>query len=169
MRGVAIDTALHANADDLLAFFERRVVPRADAADLLAETLIVGWRRAADLPDDELGARRWLFGIARNVLLNAERGSRRRHRLANRVRAALTVAESPAADAGAEVRDALTRLEPDLAEIVRLVHWDGFTLADAAEIVGIPASTARGRYQRAKEELRVALQDSAELLEKPSR
>jgi RNA polymerase sigma-70 factor (ECF subfamily) len=73
------------------------------------------------------------------------------------VRVALTAAAAPPADAGAEVRDAIARLQPDLAEIVRLVHWDGFSLTDAAEIVGIPASTARGRYLRAKEELRVAL------------
>lgn len=67
------------------------------------------------------------------------------------------------ADAGADVRDAIARLEPDLAELVRLVHWDGFSLADAAELLGIPASTARGRYQRAKSELRAALSVEAPL------
>lgn len=61
------------------------------------------------------------------------------------------------ADDGAEVRDAIDRLPADLAELVRLVHWDGFTLAEAAELTGVPASTARGRYQRAKEQLRSAL------------
>ncbi|WP_460795718.1 RNA polymerase sigma factor [Microbacterium sp. GXF0217] len=55
------------------------------------------------------------------------------------------------------MRDAIGRLEPDLAELVRLVHWDRLSLTDAAELLGIPASTARGRYQRAKEQLRAAL------------
>lgn len=64
---------------------------------------------------------------------------------------------APAADEGAEVRDAIARLDPDLAEIVQLVHWERLSLAEAAEVVGIPASTARGRYQRAKERLRSAL------------
>lgn len=55
------------------------------------------------------------------------------------------------------MRDAIARLDADRAEIVRLVHGDGFSLAEASELLGIPASTARGRYQRAKEELRAAL------------
>jgi len=96
------------------------------------------------------------------VLLNAERGSRRRRRLAQKVRVALAATEAPAADAGVEVRDALRGLQPDLAELVRLVHWEGFSVVDAAEIVGIPASTARGRYARAKEQLRAALAEPLE-------
>ena len=66
-------------------------------------------------------------------------------------------AASPAADDGAEVRDAIARLEPDLAELVRLVHWERFTIAEAAVVLGVPASTARGRYAKAKDALRAAL------------
>lgn len=157
MSGERVETVLRENAADLLAYLERRVEPREDAADLLAETMIVAWRRVADIPADDEDARRWLFGVARATLLNADRGTRRRMRLVNRLRAQITGGASPPADEGAEVRDAIARLEPDLAELVRLVHWDGFTLADAAGVVGIPASTARGRYQRAKEQLRAAL------------
>jgi RNA polymerase sigma-70 factor (ECF subfamily) len=106
----------------------------------------------------------WLFGIARGTLLNHARGVRRRWALADRIRLQVRGGLSaPAADAGAEVRDAIARLAPDEAEIVRLVHWDGFSLTDAAELLGIPASTVRGRYQRAKSELRVALSVEAPL------
>jgi len=152
-----VDGILQDAAADLLAYFERRVEPRADAADLLAETMLAAWRRSADLPPDAEGARRWLFGIARNVLLNARRGERRRSRLAAKVRALLEDRSAPAADDGGEVRDALRRLPPDLEEIVTLVHWDGFPLADVAAIVGLPVSTARRRYLRAMDELRAAL------------
>ena len=99
----------------------------------------------------------WLFTIARNVLGNADRTERRRWRLANRLRVMLEPADAPGADAGSEVRDAVARLDPDLAELIRLVHWDGFTIAQAASFLGIPASTARTRHQRAKEELRATL------------
>jgi RNA polymerase sigma factor (sigma-70 family) len=152
-----VDRILAATAPALLGYFERRVEPRADAADLLTETLLAAWRRADDLPTDDEEARRWLFGIARNLLLNAERGSRRRHRLANRLRSVLTKQAAPPADAGADVRDALRRLPAELAEIVTLVHWEGFALVDAAAILGIPAATARGRYLRAKQRLRAGL------------
>ena len=145
---------------DLLISLERRVGPD-DAPDALAETMVVAWLRIADLPADDEGARRWLYGIARHVLFNLDRGRRRRTRLAARLLAVRGRWSAPAADEGSEVRDAIARLAPDLAEIVRLVHWDGFSLSDAAEIVGIPASTARGRYQRAKEELRGVLTPTA--------
>jgi DNA-directed RNA polymerase specialized sigma24 family protein len=51
------------------------------------------------------------------------------------------------------------RLSPDLAELIRLVHWDGLSLVAAAEMLGISASTARGRYARAKRQLHAALQE----------
>lgn len=61
------------------------------------------------------------------------------------------------------MRDAVDRLEPDQAELVRLLHWDGLTLAEAARPLGVPASTASSRYQRARRELRAALDlDGAE-------
>ncbi|WEK59679.1 MAG: sigma-70 family RNA polymerase sigma factor [Candidatus Microbacterium colombiense] len=155
--------SLESTASDLLAYLHRRV-GADDAPDLLGETMVVAWRRVSELPDDEVRARMWLFGIARGTLQNHARGARRRWALADRIRVHtgddLT---TPAADSGAEVRDAISRLSPDDAEIVRLVHWDGFSLADAASILGIPASTVRGRYQRAKAELRVALSMEAPL------
>ncbi len=149
-------------AGDLLMYLRRRVAPE-DAADLVGETMLTAWRRLASLPDDDERTRMWLFGIARNHLLNHHRVSGRRAKFAAVLRALAPTAPSAssAADDGAEVRDAIARLDPDLAEIVRLVHWDGFTLAQAAEVVGVPASTARGRYQRARAELRAALLEPA--------
>ncbi|MFJ2552485.1 RNA polymerase sigma factor [Microbacterium sp. NPDC087591] len=155
--------ALERSAGDILAYLERRVGVD-DAPDLLGETMVVAWRRVGELPDESERARMWLFGIARGTLLNHARGARRRWALADRIRLQVRGdLSAPAADAGAEVRDAIARLAPDEAEIVRLVHWDGFSLADAAELLGVPASTARGRYQRAKSELRVALSVEAPL------
>lgn len=148
-------TALASASPALLSYFRRRAESDA-AADLLAETMVTAWRRNSDLPSDPEQARMWLFGIARNVLLNAQRGERRRWRLADKVRDALALS-APASDHGIEVRDAIARLPDELAELVRLVHWEGLTIAQAAGVMGISASTARSRYQRAKSELRTAL------------
>lgn len=158
-----LSEALLCSSADILRYLERRV-GADDAPDLLGETMVIAWRRVRELPEGAERARMWLFGVARGTLRNHERGERRRWALADRIR--LQVRESataPPADAGADVRDAIARIDPDLAEIVRLVHWDGFSLVDAAELLGLPASTARGRYQKAKAELRAALSIEAPL------
>lgn len=155
--------ALELSSADILAYLCRRVGPD-DAPDLLGETMVVAWRRVRELPSDPERARMWLFGIARGTLQNHARGERRRWALADRIRLHVREdAAAPPSDAGADVRDAISRLDPDLAELVRLAHWDGFSLGDAAELLGIPASTARGRYQRARTELRAALSTEAPL------
>lgn len=57
----------------------------------------------------------------------------------------------------ADVRAAIAALPDDLAELVRLVHWEGFSITEAAQICGVPASTARTRYQRARRALAARL------------
>lgn len=142
---------------DLLAYLQRRVGAE-DAPDMLSETMLVAWRRVEDLPEAPEEARMWLFGIARGTLQNYQRGIRRRWALLDAIRGQLAAnTSSPASDSGLEVRDAINRLGEQHAEIIRLVHWDGLTLAEAAVILDIPASTARTRYQRAKESLRRSL------------
>ncbi|WP_240642421.1 RNA polymerase sigma factor [Microbacterium sulfonylureivorans] len=159
--------AIAQSSGDLLAYFEYRV-SRDEAPDLLVETMTAAWRHANNLPAAAEEARMWLFGIARNVLANAQRSGRRRVRLANRLRDMLATGTTvgPPADTGLEVRDAVNRLADHHAEIIRLVHWDGFSLVDAAKLCGIPESTARSRYQAAKRQLREAL--SPQLVEQPT-
>lgn len=52
----------------LLAYAVRRVADPADAADVVAESFLVAWRRIDEVPAD---ARPWMFGVARRVLANA--------------------------------------------------------------------------------------------------
>lgn len=141
----------------LAAYFQRRVGPD-EAPDLLGETMVVAWRRVAELPADPEGARMWLFGIARGTLLNHARGERRRLALVDRLRNTMSLTRGTnGADEGSEVRDAIDRLDENLAEIVKLVHWDGFALPEVADILGIPLTTVRSRYRRARDTLRNAL------------
>lgn len=143
-------------APDLLRYLESRLGPD-DAPDALGEVLLVAWRRVADLPASGDEARAWLFGIARNTVLNSRRGRSRRTGLVARLRGHAPREDAPAADRGVEVRDAIDRLDPDLAEIVRLLHWDGLTLAEAARVLGQPATTVASRYRRAREQLHATL------------
>jgi hypothetical protein len=52
---------------DILAYALRRVARPEDAADIVAETFLVAWRRLEDVPAGD-GARLWLYGVARRQL-----------------------------------------------------------------------------------------------------
>ena len=62
--------------EPLRRFLARRTDP-ATADDVLADTLLVCWRRLDDVPDEALP---WAYGVARNCLANAERSGRRQER-----------------------------------------------------------------------------------------
>jgi len=158
----AVRGALRANADDLLAYFERRTVSREDASDLLGETMIQAWRRVEACPAEPVQQRMWLYGIAANTLLNHRRSTARRLALCDRLRQHLAAAPGGLAhDDQTAIRDAVERLNPTQRELVHLVHWDGLSLVEAASILGINASTARSRYAAARSALKEALSEPA--------
>jgi RNA polymerase sigma-70 factor (ECF subfamily) len=153
-----VESVVRREAPALLQYFERRV-PHSDAPDLFGETLLVIWRRADALPADDEQARMWLFGVARRVLASSQRGSVRRQALVDRLRDEAAVAENLVAPPDYELAAALAALNAVDAEIIRLVHWDGFSLADVALHLDRPAGTIRSRYSRARSALRDALRD----------
>ena len=150
----------------LLAYFERRVGP--DGADLLAETMTIAWKRRRSLPPEPEPARMWLFGVARNLLRNAHRTGIRRQQLADQLRTQAEHTEASNPSDAVEMRDLIDRLDPDLAEVVTLVHWEGMTLTEIGQLLGIPASTVRGRYQRARHTLRDQLDSPSPAQSRPT-
>lgn len=150
-------TVVESNGDDLFRYFARRAAE--EAPDLLNETLAVVWERRARLPRDPVEARMWSFGVARNMLRRHQRGGTKQARLVERLRLEGEVLATHTTDPAqtteehereADVRAAIRALRPTEREIVILVHWDGFTIAEAAELLGLNRSTARTRYGRAK-------------------
>lgn len=159
-RRVEVRGCLSRNSDDLLAYFERRVHVREDAADLLGETLLQVWRRHDALPRDSTRQRMWLFTIAAHVLANHRRSGRRRMALANRLPDHMAgTPVQPDLGEQVAVRDAVLHLRDAHRELIMLIHWDGFNVVGAAEMLGLNPSTARGRYAAARTALRETLAD----------
>ncbi|WP_244928578.1 sigma-70 family RNA polymerase sigma factor [Nocardioides sp. W7] len=157
----AARTALREASNDLLAYFVRRVPSREDAADLYGETMLTAWKRIDKLPDEPERQRMWLFVIASHTLSNHRRTAHRRLDLTARLRDLIATAPSAPDPEGAyAVRDAVLRLPQPQRELVMLVHWDGFTITEAAELAGVNPSTARSRYAAARVALRDALVDA---------
>lgn len=159
-----VEAAVAANLDDLLAYAERRAVDRGDAADALGDALEIVWRRRGKLPEDPLAARMYLFGVLRRVMLNTNRSRRRGTAAVQRLRVELEAEPSGDVEMRLDVAAAIAALPCEQAELVRLVHWDGFSIADAAELLGLNASTARGRYSTARAALQAALAERGRLV-----
>lgn len=151
-----------AHARSILAYALRRTEEPGDAADVVAETFVVAWRRIDALPAHGQ-ARPWLFGVARRVLANHRRSNRRRSALADHLREVLVerVAEdhSDRVTAALVVREALNRLGDDDREILHLTAWEGLNPTEIAGVLDVPPSTVRGRLRRARERLRQTLSD----------
>lgn len=125
-----------------------------DAHDLVQETALKALN-AARVPDDAPAFRAWLFVILRNAWVDM---IRRRGR-----RAEFHQTESDREQPGGQtwlhddslvstltVRLSLARLSADHRDVLGLVDVAGFSYAEAAEILGIPAGTVMSRVARAR-------------------
>lgn len=137
--------------------YVRRRVPADDVDDVLADVLLVLWRRLPEVPaPDPLP---WCYGVARRCLANARRGDERRLRLVHRL-AAERPAPEPVDDPA--LAAALDALRPADRELLRLWAWEGLEPRDLAVVVGCSAGAAASRLSRARAALAAQLrQDRA--------
>lgn len=156
--GRRIEAIIRREAPALLSYFERRCGAQ-EAPDLLGETLLVAWRRRAAIPVDDQEARMWLFGVARRVLSTSRRSGVRREALADRLRQEALTRAPAHTPRDSEVHEALARLSPLDAEIIRLLHWDGFSLVEIAHHLHRREGTIRSRYSRARQNLKAYLRE----------
>ena len=146
----------------VLGYALRRVDDSEDAADVVAETFLVAWRRLGEVPIGE-AERLWLYATARLVLANLHRSERRRTRLGQRLsetlRDELTTSPAPSGEA-AEVLRAMRGLAEDDRELLLLIAWEELSPGEAARVLGISALAARSRLHRARRRLRRLLEDA---------
>jgi RNA polymerase sigma factor (sigma-70 family) len=143
----------------LLGYAVRRVADPADAADVVAETFLVAWRRLDDVPVGEQ-ARQWLFGVARRVLANHYRGERRRVALADRLRDSLHEAvPPPEVHEPTAVERAFEQLPDDDRELLRLLAWEELAREEIAMAMGLSRGAVRVRLHRARTRLKQAMED----------
>jgi RNA polymerase sigma factor (sigma-70 family) len=142
---------------DLLAYIVRRAPSAEDAADVLAETYLVAWKKLQAIPTGER-ARLWLFGVARNLLLKGAGRRRSGHVLVERLASELRNARPPhppVEDARSEaLRAALAALPDGQREVVMLTAWEGLTPKQIAVVTGTPVNVVRVRLHRARTRLK---------------
>ncbi|GFE13206.1 hypothetical protein Sgleb_12530 [Streptomyces glebosus] len=146
----------------------RYLLRRADAdavEDILAETMLVLWRRLEDVPGLGVGPETdpddvlpWCYGVARGCLANTRRAERRRLRLVERLARTAPPAESGEAE-HAELHAVLGTLGSMDREVVLLWAWEGLTPRAIADATGLTPNAVSIRLHRTKKKLAALLDE----------
>ena len=109
--------------------------------------------------------RRWLFTIMHHLFIDQTRKARRRAEVVMMTLDEKEALSSPATQAESvasrEILDALQAVSADRRAALLMVGIEGFSYAEAASILGIPAGTLMSRIARGHEELCGLLDDAA--------
>lgn len=163
-------TIYDANYSRLVGYAMRRVSSPEDAADAVAETFLIAWRRLDQVPVG-VDARLWLYGTARRVLANQRRAGLRRTRLSERLAVELstaTVNPTDGRDESAAAAHAFRRLSRSDRDLLGLVAWEGLTPSELGSVLGCSANAAKIRVHRARRRFARGLGGAAEAKPRPT-
>jgi RNA polymerase sigma-70 factor (ECF subfamily) len=149
------------HAEALHGYVEQFCPDRASADDIVQETFIRAWRHLHQLSADDRPVRPWLFRVARNLLIDANRAARARP----------ATVQEPAGEVGTDsgleqildrelVSAALHHLSPAHQTVLVETYYRGGTMAMVARELGIPHGTARSRLHYALDAMRKQLEEN---------
>jgi RNA polymerase sigma factor (sigma-70 family) len=161
----ALQCLFAAHESALRVHLQRYVAP-ADAEDLLQELRLRVWQRAAQW-DGRGRPLAWMLAIATNLALNHLRGRRDVVSLGALgvedemgTRASVSDALVPGPEEQAMWREELDRVRTAMAELpsdkqaaLILVRIEGYTIREAAAMLGVPVGTLKSRLHHAHRQL----------------
>lgn len=145
--------------------YARALLRDRDSADDLVQDCLE--RALARLDNWQTGEspRKWLFTIMHHLFIDQMRKVSRRGEMAMLPLdgdEALAVPSIQVENiASREILDALQAIAPERRAALVTVAIEGFSYAEAANILGIPAGTLMSRISRGREDLRALLDDRA--------
>ena len=148
---------------ELYGFAVSALGDRGQAEELVQEVFTRVWRKADSFDPQRASFRTWLYGIARNAIIDQKRRAAVRPALAAH---AVDDDERGGLDTSLEqallrwqVNAALERLTPEHRQVIRLAHFQGLTLREISERTGVPLGTIKSRTSYALRGLRLALEE----------
>lgn len=149
-----------AYGDELYGFALKRLADAGAAEEVVQDVFAQAWRHAGEYDSVRGSVRTWLYGIARNAVVDVERRRGRRPRLAVAdVEAACAEEPIERALLRWELQLAFRRLTPEHREVIGLAHVDGLRLQDIAERTGLPLGTVKSRMYYGLRNLRLVLEE----------
>ncbi len=152
-------------APRIKAFMRRTGESDAQAEELAQEAMLTVWRKAALFDPATTGAAAWIFTIARNLRIDAQRRARRDGAGATPAAteefeiddAPLPDIQLAAAQSSAQVRSALAQLSPEQIRVVEMSFFEEKPHTEIAEALSIPIGTVKSRLRLAMKRLRSLL------------
>lgn len=144
--------------------YARALLRDSDSADdLVQDSLERALSRLDNWRSGE-SPRRWLFTIMHHLFVDQFRRSKRRGETAMIPLDNNEALSQPAVQFGhaanGEVLNALQQIGEDRRAALLLVAVEGFSYAEAAQMLDIPAGTVMSRVSRGREELRAVMDDA---------
>jgi len=157
----AIVTALYQQYREPLMTFVMRLTAgnRAQAEDVVQETMLRAWRDAGKLDLSEPSLMPWLTTVARRIVIDDHRRRQARPiEMADAELANLPAEDHTAAtDRRLLVADALRALSPLHRQVLNETILRDRTVNQAAEVLGVPVGTVKSRVYYALRALQVVL------------
>lgn len=142
--------------------YARALMRDRDAADDLVQDCLE--RALGRLENWRTGEnpRRWLFTIMHHLFVDQTRKVKRRSETMpiDAVQDMASPATQVDSLASREILEALQAIAPERRAALVMVAIEGFSYAEAADVLGIPAGTLMSRISRGREELRGLLDDA---------
>lgn len=163
MPGVAaeLESLYQEHGRALLLWARRAVGDHQQAEDLVQETFARAWAKA-DRFDPERGSpRAWLFGIARNLLIDGWRAAGVRPTTVE-LEPTIDPTSSTDVDRALEawdVAEGLRRLAPHHREAIVACYYHGHSIAEVAARLGVPEGTVKSRLYYGSRSLRLILEE----------
>jgi RNA polymerase sigma-70 factor, ECF subfamily len=150
----AFDTLVRRHSERLWATALRTLGDREEAADAVQDALISAFR-SADRFRGDAAVTTWLHRIVINACLDRVR----RRQARPTVELPSTDLAGPAidSDTAIDVHAALQQLPADQRAAIVLVDMEGFSVADASDVLGVPIGTVKSRCARGRARLAVML------------
>lgn len=147
---------------ELYGFALRRLRDEGLAEELVQDVFTRAWRAAGQFDPSRGSVRTWLYAIARNAVIDSERRRGRRPQPLARESGPETVDPAEPIETALlryQIQLGISRLTFEHRQVIELMHFRGFSVAEVAQRTGLAPGTVKSRLHYATRSLRLALEE----------